>query len=95
VAASWGTSDFFSVMGTVPFLGRVFTTDEQQHGHPQVAVLSHRLWQSSFASSREIIGKSILLNGQSCTVVGVTPQTFNFPSRFRRKTGNRGLNLSA
>jgi MacB-like periplasmic core domain len=80
VAASWGTPDFFSVMGTAPFLGRVFTTDEQQQEHPHVAVLSHRLWQSRFASSREIIGTSIVLNGQSCTVVGVMPQTFNFPS---------------
>src|SRR5277367_742787 len=38
LAASWGTSDFFSVMGTAPLLGRVFTSDEQQQGHPQVAV---------------------------------------------------------
>ena len=51
VAASWGTPDFFSVMGTAPLLGRVFTTDEQQQGHAQVAVLSHRLWQSRFAST--------------------------------------------
>jgi predicted permease len=79
VAASWGSPDFFSVMGTVPLLGRVFTTDEQQQGHAQVAVLSHRLWQNRFGSSREIVGKSILLNGQSCVVVGVMPQTFNFP----------------
>ena len=50
VAASWGTPDFFSVMGTAPFLGRVFTTDEQQQRHAQVAVLSHRLWQNRFAS---------------------------------------------
>jgi putative ABC transport system permease protein len=79
VAASWGSPDFFSVMGTVPLLGRVFTTDEQQQGHAQVVVLSHRLWQNRFGSSREIVGKSILLNGQSCVVVGVMPQTFNFP----------------
>jgi putative ABC transport system permease protein len=107
VAASWGTPDFFSVMGTVPFLGRVFTTDEQQQGHAQVAVLSHRLWQNRFASSREIVGKSILLNGQSCTVVGVMPQTFNFPSNdvdvwqplpiapASDKVGNHYLNLVA
>ena len=107
VAASWGTSDFFSVMGTVPFLGRFFTSDEQQQGHAQVAVLSHRLWQNRFASSREIIGKSILLNGQSCTVVGVMPQTFNFPSNdvdvwqplpiapASDKVGNHYLNLVA
>jgi predicted permease len=80
LAASWGTSDFLSIMGTAPFLGRVFTNDEQQQGHAPVVVLSHRLWQNRFASSREIIGKSILLNGQSCTVVGVMPQTFSFPS---------------
>jgi putative ABC transport system permease protein len=107
VAASWGTPDFFSVMGTAPFLGRVFTSDEQQQGHPQVAVLSHRLWQSRFASNREIIGKSILLNGQSCTVVGVMPQTFTFPSDdvdvwqplpiapASDKVGNHYLNLVA
>jgi predicted permease len=80
LAASWGTSDFFSIMGAAPFLGRVFTNDEQQQGHAPVVILSHRLWQNRFASSQEVIGKSILLNGQSCTVVGVMPQTFNFPS---------------
>jgi predicted permease len=79
LAASWGTSDFFSVLGAEPLLGRVFTTNEREQGHPQVAVLSHRLWQSRFASSREIIGKSILLNGKSSTVVGLMPQTFSFP----------------
>jgi predicted permease len=107
VAASWGTPDFFSLMGTAPFLGRVFTTDEQQQRHAQVAVLSHRLWQNRFASDRGIIGKSILLNGQSCTVVGVMPQTFNFPSNdvdvwqplpiapASDKVGNHYLNLVA
>ncbi|MGA8727933.1 MAG: ABC transporter permease, partial [Terracidiphilus sp.] len=80
LVASWGTSDFFSVLGAEPSLGRVFTADELRQGHAQVAVLSRRLWQSRFASNPEIIGKSILLNGQSGTVVGVMPQTFNFPS---------------
>jgi putative ABC transport system permease protein len=79
LTASWVTSDFFSVMGTAPVLGRVFTRDEQQQGHAQVVVLSHQLWQRRFASSREPIGKSILLNGHNCTVVGVMPETFDFP----------------
>jgi predicted permease len=107
LAASWGTPDFFSVMGTIPLLGRVFATDEQQQGHAQVAVLSHRLWQNRFASSREILGKSILLNGQSCIVVGVMPQSFNFPGNdvdvwlplaiapASDKVGNHYLNLVA
>src|SRR5579863_3909321 len=107
VAASWGTPDFFSVMGTAPLLGRVFTTGEQQQGHSPVVVLSHRLWQGRFAASREIIGRSILLNGESCTVVGVMPPAFNFPSNdvdvwqplfiapASDKIGNHYLNLAA
>jgi predicted permease len=80
VAAAWGTSDFFQVTGTKPLLGRVFIVDEFQPGRGQVAVLSFGLWQSRFGSEPEIIGKTILLNGQRCTVVGVMPRNFNFPS---------------
>src|SRR6266516_246553 len=80
VAAAWGTSDLFHVMGTEPLLGRVFTQDEFQTGHGQVAVLSFGIWQNRFGSNREIIGKTVLLNGQSCTVVGVMPRNFSFPT---------------
>ena len=80
VAASWGTSDFFPVMGTEPLLGRTFSEDEQQQGHTQVGILSYRLWRSRFDSDPNIVGKSILLNGQSCVVIGVMPLNFNFPS---------------
>ncbi len=80
VAATWGTSDFFQVMGTNPLLGRGFTSDEFEPGHSQVAVISYGLWQDHFGSNPEIIGRPILLNGQSSTVVGVMPHNFNFPS---------------
>jgi putative ABC transport system permease protein len=80
LAASWGTSDFFQVMGAEPLLGRVFTADEFQPGHGQVAVLSYRLWQSRFGSAPGVVGKSILLNGRNCTVVGIMPRSFAFPS---------------
>ncbi len=80
MAAAWGTSDFFQVMGTNPLLGRVFTPDEFQTGRIQVAVLSFGLWQNRFGSDLEIIGKTIRLNDQSCAVVGVMPRNFSFPS---------------
>jgi predicted permease len=80
VATSWVTPDFFQVLGTAPILGHVFTADEQQPGHAQFVVLSYGLWQNRFASDPELIGKTILLNGQSCVVVGVMPPNFNFPS---------------
>jgi putative ABC transport system permease protein len=80
MAASWTTSDFFEVLAVTPWLGRGFTADEFHSDHSQVAVLSYGIWQSRFASSPEIIGESILLNGHSCTVVGVMPRNFGFPS---------------
>ena len=80
VAAAWGTSDFFQVLGTKPLLGRVFSADEFQAGRDQVVVLSHKLWQDRFGSDLEIIGKTIRLNGQTYTVVGIMPRKFNFPS---------------
>jgi putative ABC transport system permease protein len=83
VAASWTSSDFFEVLGVTTWLGRSFTTDEYdkyQLGRSQVAILSYGIWQSRFASSPDIVGKSIFLNGQITTVVGVMPRNFGFPS---------------
>jgi predicted permease len=80
LVASWGTSGFFSVLGTEPFLGRVFSAQEQQTGHTHVVVLSYKLWQNRFGSNPEIVGLSVLLNGESCVVVGVMPRNFKFPS---------------
>jgi predicted permease len=81
VGATWGTTQFFGVMGTQPLLGRMFTTDEEQPGHMQVAILSYSLWQSRFAEDRNIVGKPIFLNGQNCTIIGVMPPEFGFPSK--------------
>src|SRR6266581_1570177 len=80
LSVSWGTSDFFPVLGTQPVLGRSFSHDEQEPGHDQVVILSHHLWRDRFGSNPAIIGKSVILNGKSCTVIGVMPANFRFPS---------------
>src|SRR6266568_2221266 len=80
LSVSWGTSDFFPVLGTQPVLGRSFSHDEQEPGHDQVVILSHHLWRDRFGSNPAIIGKSVILNGKSCTVIGVMPPSFRFPS---------------
>ena len=81
VDASWTTPEFFEVLGVNAWLGRVFTADEFEADRSHVAVLSYRIWQSRFSSSPNIVGKSILLNGRSRTVVGVMPRDFGFPAR--------------
>jgi predicted permease len=80
LVASWGTPEFFSVLGPEPFLGRAFSAQEQQPGHTHVGVLSYRLWQDRFGANPEIVGKSVLLNGDNCVIVGVMPRNFKFPS---------------
>jgi predicted permease len=68
----------FSLLGAKPILGRVFTPEEDQPGHT-VAILSYGLWQRQFAAARDIIGRSVSLNRQIFTVIGVMPATFIFP----------------
>lgn len=80
LVASWGTPEFFPVLGREPFLGRVFSAQEQETGHTQVVVLSYKLWQNRFGSNPEIVGKSVPLNGESSLIVGVMPGNFKFPS---------------
>ena len=72
------SSDFFSVLGIQPLLGRGFTREEEKPG-TRVVVLSHQLWETAFHSDREIVGKTITLDKQSYNVVGVMPAGFTFP----------------
>ena len=73
------SSDFFTVLEIRPILGRLFTTDEDQPGHGNVVVLSHRFWQSHFGSDPNIVGTNIHLNGQAYRVVGVMPENMRWP----------------
>jgi putative ABC transport system permease protein len=73
---SW---NYFETLGVKPMLGRTFTSDEDLPGAAHVAVLGQGLWQSRFASQPNIIGRNITIGGESYTVVGVMPGTFQFP----------------
>jgi putative ABC transport system permease protein len=72
------TASFFSVLGVAPELGRAFSAYEQSAGHEDVALISHKLWARRFASSPEIVGKTIQLDGTPFTVFGVMPVQFEF-----------------
>ena len=78
VAAMWVTADFFSILGVPPVLGRGFAADEDRPGRPAVAVVSHGLWERHLSADPGAIGRSITLNDQIYTVVGVMPKGFTF-----------------
>ncbi|MGH9721019.1 MAG: ABC transporter permease, partial [Bryobacteraceae bacterium] len=67
--------DFFPLLGVAPMLGRNFEESEMV-GSPRVVILSHRLWASRFQGDREIVGKTVRLNRESWTIVGVMPPGF-------------------
>jgi putative ABC transport system permease protein len=72
------SADFFRVLGAHPMLGRDFSKeDEKPDTH--VVMLSHQLWQSTFGGARDIVGRSITLDGRSYIVAGVMPPNFSFP----------------
>lgn len=72
------SADFFPTMGVQPIIGRTFRADDDQLGAAPVAVLGGGFWKRKFGSSPDVIGKSVILNGASWTIVGVIPVSFNF-----------------
>ncbi len=79
VAAAAVMPNFFDVIGVQPALGRGFAAEEDQPGRDRVAVLSHGYWQRRFAGDPSLIGKTLQLNGRSCTVVGIMPPRYAYP----------------
>src|ERR1700722_6571516 len=73
-------SNFFSMLGVQPVLGRPFLNGEDQPGHNHIALLSNAFWQRHFGGERNAIGKSVMLNGESYEVVGVMPAWYSVPA---------------
>ena len=72
------SADFFSTLDINPVIGRTFRPDDDQSGAAPVVILSGGLWKRKFGSSADVLGKSLILNGTSYTVVGVIPSGFTF-----------------
>ena len=70
------TPNYFTVLGTVPFAGRLFNDERDRPGSSPVVVLSHRFWTRRFNKDPAVIGQSIQLNSQPFTVIGVAPEGF-------------------
>jgi len=71
------SGNYFSVLGLEPTQGRFFMPEEDKTpGSHTVAVVSHGLWQRRFGSDPNLVGKTVILNGHSFTVVGIAPKGF-------------------
>jgi len=74
------SAGFFNVLGVTPATGRNFSPDEDKPGATPVAMISHGFWQRRLGGDSSVINRQLLLNGESFTVIGVLPQTFEWQS---------------
>ena len=72
------TTDFFGVLGTTPFQGRLFDTSDARPDAALTAVLSHAFAMRQFGSAKAAIGQTLPLNGRSYTVIGILPPGFRY-----------------
>jgi len=75
------TANLFSTLGVSPMLGRNILPEEDQPGHSDVMILSYGLWARRFNSDRNVVGRTVTVDGHDCLVIGVMPPEFNFPMR--------------
>jgi len=80
VSAARVSPGLFELLGVAPMAGRTFTADDNRPG-VNVAILSHALWRDRFGGDRSMVGRTIHLDRQAYTVVGIMPDRFVFPRR--------------
>ena len=74
------SSSLFPLLEVNSDKGRIFLPEEEIAGKNKLVLLSHRLWSSRFAADSTVLGRSISLDGQFFTVIGVMPTGFTFPN---------------
>lgn len=78
LTVSWLTPNSFDFLGVRPMLGRPITIEDGEADAPPVAVLSHQFWLSHFSGDAQTVGRTILLNNEPRTIIGVMPPRFTW-----------------
>jgi predicted permease len=83
VPAGLVSADFFNVLGILPLSGRLFERGEDEPGTPDVVIVSESLWQTRFGADPGLIGRTIVVDAQPRTVIGIVSSSVAFPARAR------------
>lgn len=74
------SANFSNLLGISPIIGRAIRLDEDRFGGTTVALLSYNLWRQRMGGARDVIGKTIRLDGDAVRVIGVMPPGFHYPN---------------
>lgn len=78
LAIAWMTPNGLDFLGVKPALGRVFGAADAVPGAPPVAVMNHRAWVTTFGADPGVVGRTLMLDGEGWTVIGVIPPRFEW-----------------
>ncbi len=81
IDASFTSRTLFPTLGVSPLLGRNFTEEEDLPEGPQVVVISHAVWQARYSGSRDVLGRTLQVDGVTRDIVGVMPRELRVPLR--------------
>jgi putative ABC transport system permease protein len=74
----WVTDGLLPILRVQPLLGRFFTREDDAPGTPRHAILTHGYWVRRFGSAADAIGRSLIVDGKPCEVIGILPPSFKF-----------------
>src|SRR5678815_97258 len=78
ISAAKVSTDFFTMLGVEPLIGRTIAPNEQGPGGQRVLVISHGLWQRRFGGDKVVLGQKVSLDDEPFTIIGVMPPQFRF-----------------
>ncbi len=81
LAGALVSASLLPTLGVAPLLGRGFGSDDDAAGALGTVILSHALWQGAFGGEAAVLGRTIHLDDEPFTVIGVMPESFQFPRR--------------
>ncbi len=94
IAGTTVSEDFFATFRVAPLLGRAFAAEEFQPGRNRVVLLSHGYWQMRYGGASDAIGRTMRLDGEVVTIIGVMPPAFDYRLLWGRTAVWRPLNFT-
>jgi putative ABC transport system permease protein len=73
------TARLLSVLGVPPLHGRLFTEGDDRPGAPPVLLLGYAAWRNRFGADPDVVGRTVRVNGEAATIIGVMPEGVRFP----------------
>lgn len=81
IDGAYVSADLLPTLGVPPEIGRLFADADDRAGAPATVIISHGFWVAQFAADPRALGRTLVLDDEAHTIIGVMPRGFDFPDR--------------